>query len=48
MEDFPKLPKGIKSITCERFPPIANADLSLFPDLTNLKAPYCELKAFDA
>lgn len=48
LEEFPKLPKGIKSITCQYVPLLATADLSLYPNLTELNAAYCDLKTFDA
>ena len=48
LEVFPKLPKGIKSITYQYVPLLATADLSLYPNLTELNAAYCDLKTFDA
>lgn len=48
LEEFPKLPKGIKSISCQYVPLLATADLSLYPNLTELNAAYCDLKTFDA
>lgn len=48
LKAFPTLPAGITSINCTRSPIIAQADLSLYPNLTKLYADSCELTEFDA
>lgn len=48
LETFPELPSNIQSIDCSCSPILAEADLSLYPELFALYAEYCELKDFDA